>query len=322
MLKRYDGLISQLKDTTLEQWSHSIPEIIRKGLDTQRFGDLPDWLNALDKLPIVPDTFIASEEPLTISSKVPVEHAVAQLIEKQLRMLSPWRKGPFQVLDTFIDTEWRSDWKWQRLAPHIASLNDKCVLDVGCGNGYHAFRAHLAGARHVLGVDPSPRFIIQFHMVKHFLGNIPVDILPCTLDDFPDNYQHFDTVFSMGVLYHRRSPIDHLKQLRAALKPGGELVLETLIIHGDDHQVLLPDERYAKMRNVWFLPSVGQLVQWLKRSGFVEARCVDINQTTTDEQRATSWMTFQSLEDFLDANNHNLTIEGYPAPLRGLFIAR
>ena len=43
--------------------------------------------------------------------------------------------------------------------------------------------------------------------------------------------------------------------------------------------------------------------------------------TSTDEQRATKWMTNHSLIDFLDPNNKSLTIEGYPAPKRAVFIA-
>ena len=56
----------------------------------------------------------------------------------------------------------------------------------------------------------------------------------------------------MGVLYHRRSPIDHLLELKGCLQTGGELVLETLVIDGGLGEVLVPENRYAKMRNVWF----------------------------------------------------------------------
>ena len=77
----------------------------------------------------------------------------------------------------------------------------------------------------------------------------------------------FDTVFSMGVLYHRRSPFHHLAELKNCLKPDGELVLETLVIDGKRGEVLVPERRYSKMHNVWFLPSCLTLESWLKRSG-------------------------------------------------------
>ena len=125
----------------------------------------------------------------------------------------------------------------------------------------------------------------------------------------------------MGVLYHRRSPVDHLYELKGALRAGGQLVLETLMIEGDAQAVLTPPGRYAKMRNVWFIPSVAALELWLTRCGFTGIRCVDINRTTTGEQRATDWMTDESLTDFLDPLDPAKTIEGHPAPMRAIFIA-
>ena len=125
----------------------------------------------------------------------------------------------------------------------------------------------------------------------------------------------------MGVLYHRRSPIDHLLALRDTLRPGGELVLETLVVEGDEHTVLVPGERYAQMPNVYFLPSSLALAQWLTRAGFTNVRIVDEAITTQDEQRRTDWMTYQSLADFLDPNDPSRTIEGYPAPRRAVLVA-
>ena len=33
--------------------------------------------------------------------------------------LHPWRKGPFQIAEHEIDAEWRSDQKWDRIAPRV-----------------------------------------------------------------------------------------------------------------------------------------------------------------------------------------------------------
>jgi tRNA (mo5U34)-methyltransferase len=125
----------------------------------------------------------------------------------------------------------------------------------------------------------------------------------------------------MGVLYHRRSPLDHLLELRGCMKPGGELVLETLIVEGGEGTSFMPEGRYAKMRNVWFLPSIQTMLLWLKRCGFQDVACVDTNQTSIKEQRRTEWMKFESLADFLDPKDHTKTIEGHPAPLRAIFTA-
>jgi tRNA (mo5U34)-methyltransferase len=236
--------------------------------------------------------------------------------------LHPWRKGPFKLFDLEIDTEWRSDWKWDRIEPHIQPLDNRLVLDVGCGNGYHCWRMLGCGAKRVIGIDPSAKFIFQFSAIKKYAGlELPIDILPLGIEDIPEKMASFDSVFSMGVLYHRRSPMDHLRELRELLRPGGQLILETLVIEGGNGSSLVPEGRYAKMPNVWFLPSPETLISWLCKQGFVNAKIIDVTATSTQEQRRTDWMTFESLDNFLDSHNKSKTIEGHPAPIRAAVIA-
>ena len=178
------------------------------------------------------------------------------------------------------------------------------------------------GASRVIGIDPSPKSVYQFYAIKHFAGeHHPVDVLPFGIEHMPPKLKAFDTVFSMGVLYHRRSPMDHLLELKELLRNGGQLVLETLIIDGKEGESLLPQGRYAKMPNVWFLPSADSLISWMRKIGLRNPRMVDQCKTTTEEQRSTDWMTFDSLETFLDPEDPNKTIEGYPAPIRAVFVA-
>ncbi len=253
-------------------------------------------------------------------------------VEGCLHRLHPWRKGPFSVFGIHLDTEWRSDWKWNRIIPHVADLTGRKVLDVGCGSGYHAWRMWGAGAKAVVAIDPSQLFWIQFQLMQRWISNwrgeqpvyapnVPVQYLPVPLESIPKHTQAFDTIFSMGVLYHRKSPFEHLDHVRSLLRKGGEVVLETLVVEGGPHTVFVPPGRYAVMNNVWCLPSVESLKLWMERIGFVNVRCVDINQTSTAEQRSTEWMTWKSLPDFLDPHNPNKTIEGHPAPLRATLIA-
>jgi tRNA (mo5U34)-methyltransferase len=83
----------------------------------------------------------------------------------------------------------------------------------------------------------------------------------------------------------------------------------------------MPEERYAQMNNVWFIPSCRMLHRWLKRAGMKDIHIIDISVTTTEEQRSTEWMRFQSLSDFLNPLNPQQTIEGYPAPRRAVITA-
>ncbi|MCK2184388.1 tRNA 5-methoxyuridine(34)/uridine 5-oxyacetic acid(34) synthase CmoB [Halomonas getboli] len=311
-------------DQGLDAWLARLPEQLARGLDRSRFGDLPAWEKAVAKLPPLPEHREVRLDADHVTVDADLDASRRRQSESLLRVLAPWRKGPYRLGGVTIDTEWRSDWKWQRVAPHLAPLAGRRVLDVGGGNGYHAWRMAGDGASFVLVIDPSPRFYWQFQAVRHFVGNADhgaVHFLPVGIEDVPEALAFFDTVFSMGVLYHRPSPLEHLAQLRAALRPGGELVLETLVVEGDATTVLLPGERYAAMPNVYFLPSAAALCGWLERAGFDNVRVVDEADTSLDEQRATEWMTFQSLADFLDPDDPTRTREGHPAPRRAVLVA-
>lgn len=318
----YSPLYQTLNNTSLAHWLDDLPAALAHRLqDAQRHGDLPRWQASLDLLPAQQPAHVDLSQSVLIGHPDELDSNQQQQLLMGLQGLHPWRKGPFSVFGVHIDTEWRSDWKWDRVSAHL-DLRGKRVLDVGCGNGYHMWRMWQAGAELVIGVDPNLLFLTQFEAIRRYLPDAPVWQLPFTLEELPEPTGGFDTVFSMGVLYHRRAPLDHLLQLKACLRPGGELVLETLVIEGDEQQCLMPEDRYAQMRNVWFLPSVPMLERFLRRCGYEDVRCVDLNRTSVDEQRSTDWMRFQSLPDFLDPADAQRTCEGYPAPLRATLVAR
>jgi len=318
----YKALYDQLVESGLDCWQHRLPAAIDRELTGLGHGDYSRWKNALDQLPnITPSVIHIDQSLVTIGDKSDCAHNHSEQLETSLRTLMPWRKGPFSVFGIHIDTEWRSDLKWDRVRPHISSLKDRIVLDVGCGSGYHCWRMEADEARLVIGIEPTLLYVMQYHAIQHFIQSSKTFVLPFSTDNMPDAPQRFDTVFSMGVLYHRRSPIDHLTQLWEWLQWEGELVLETLVIENNQGQVFTPENRYAQMRNVWFIPSCDTLSLWLKRCNFEDIRCVDVSQTTTEEQRSTDWMRFESLTDFLDPNDPGKTVEGHPAPRRAIFIA-
>ncbi len=319
----YKHLYSALKGTPLENWLESLPQTVEQKLHPSNHGDLDRWLAALKAIPkLTPGSIDLNSPSIRIGSKQDCDHEKREQLERSLRELHPWRKGPFNLFDIQIDTEWRSDWKWDRLKEHIQPLKNRLVLDVGCGNGYHCWRMLGEGARRVIGIDPTLLSIMQFNALKQLLDSpLPIDLLPIGIEEVPPGLEAFDSVFSMGILYHRRSPIDHLLELAGCLRPGGELILETLVTEGKKGEALLPEKRYAKMRNVWFIPTCATLESWLKRCGYKNIRLVDVTRTTTEEQQSTDWMQFHSLADFLDPENQKLTCEGLPAPTRAIYTA-
>lgn len=307
-----------LSGTALESCAHYASEPY---LYSRKHGLTDRWLSMFDALPDIQPGSLDLKNQVRIGSAADCTAQQLANIEAAARTQIPWRKGPWSLFGVDIDSEWRSDMKWDRLLPHIQPLSGRRVLDVGCGNGYHCYRMYGEGARWVLGVDPHPAYFFQYRLIQHYLRELPVFSLPITLELFPESPACFDTVFSMGVLYHRRSPLDHLFQLLGCLRSGGELVLETLVADGPEGYALTPPDRYCRMNNVWFLPSVATTESWLRRCGFLNVRTVDVNVTSAAEQRTTPWMPFQSLVDGLQPDDPGLSVEGLPAPKRAITLA-
>jgi tRNA (mo5U34)-methyltransferase len=264
----------------------------------------------------LPEVTVGREQELTLQQHSQLKDTLTKLI--------PWRKGPFSIMGHMIDAEWRSDQKWDRIKDAIGDLRGKTVLDIGCGNGYFMFRMLEKNPALVLGIDPVWHCHAQFHLVNHFAPDNQLHHHMLGIDHLPHFNQMFDTILSMGIVYHHRHPIMQLMDIYQALKPGGELVLESIGIPGEESNALFPPDRYAKMGNVWFIPTASCMVNWLKRSKFKQVEIISDTLLTPKEQRLTKWCPppHQSLTDFLDPDDPNKTIEGHPAPRRFAIFAK
>jgi tRNA (mo5U34)-methyltransferase len=302
------------------------PDVERKIRERlSRHGDLARWQAALGDLPaLIPERIVLDECVTVTGTAGPSE---IDKLTDALRRLHPWRKGPFDLFGVRIDTEWRSDWKWQRIAPAVGSLDGQTVLDVGCGNGYFGWRALGAGAAEVVGIDPSVLFLMQHRAIRRYadlLGDWPHHQLAIPFEDLPP--APFDLALSMGVIYHRKDPDAHAARLYGCTRPGGRVLVESLVVEGPAplHPARDADGggRYARMRNVNVLPTVDLLSSWLRAAGFCDVELVDVSPTTVNEQRSTSWMTFESLAEALDSRDPSRTVEGHPAPIRAAVMGR
>ena len=311
MPPRFDGLHALLPD-----WSPLDEALLR---NLHRHGDFDRWQRAVESLPALSARAVSLDDTVTVSGDLP--RGDAKRLRESLQALHPWRKGPFSLFGIHIDSEWRSDIKWRRVAPHI-DLAGRRVLDVGCGNGYYGWRMLDAGAAFVAGIDPTVLYCMQHEAINRFIGDRRNQVLPLRFEELPERLSagRFDAAFSMGVIYHRRDPLDHLRRLKQCLAPGGFAVVESLVADGDSP--LVPDGRYARMKNVRFIPTPGQLLDLMRECGFQDGRVVSTTLTTTAEQRSTAWMRFESLTEALDPEDKALTIEGHPAPCRCVAIAR
>ena len=271
------------------------------------------YQEAIAALNTYPQASVTLED--TVSITLPnLSEEDAQQIEATARLIHPWRKGPFAINSLFIDAEWRSYMKYNLLEPHF-NLKDKIVGDIGCNNGYYLFRMLTHQPKKLVGFDPSAIYYSQFQFLDHFIDSkIVYELLGVEHVEF---YEHkFDVLFCLGVLYHRADPVGMLKSLFKGLNEGGELILDTFMIDGEEEMCLTPKDRYSKIPNIYFVPTIPALINWCHRAGFTQVEVLETVVTDANEQRKTEWIEGQSLEDFLDPNDPTKTVEGYPAPKR------
>ncbi len=237
-------------------------------------------------------------------------------VEAALRAFMPWRKGPFQVFGIDIDAEWQSQRKWERVLPVLPSLEGKVVADIGCNNGYYMFRMAAHEPAMVLGFEPFVQHYFAFKTLNGLAGQENLHVEPFGVEEIGLFPASFDCIFLMGIIYHRISPVEMLRDLKKAIKPGGTLIVESQAIPGELPVALFPDKTYAKVPGTYFVPTAPCLINWLKRAGFEAIELFAEHPMSSVEQRRTDWMTFESYADFIDPADPGRTVEGYPAPWR------
>jgi tRNA (mo5U34)-methyltransferase len=304
----------------LLDWPKNLPEWPQHRL-AERFsnkthGDFPRWFEAINAMPEQPSDEVLLDED-AVRCVLNLSKETTAVLQDQLMHLHPWRKGPFQIGDIRIDTEWHSDWKWQRLSKTLGTFNGQRVLDIGCGNGYFGWRMLGAGAKEVVGIDPTLLFCMQHQAIQKYFQEQRNWVLPLKVEEIPITTT-FDRVLSMGVLYHRRAPQEHIDKVFALTEYGGQGIIETLVV--ETTESLYPEDRYARMRNVWCVPTVDDLCSWMTKAGFSDIQVIDVCTTSFEEQRSTPWMHFESLVHSLNPKDQTLTVEGHPRPVRAMVV--
>ena len=319
-----ESFLNQYQHFHFEPWADELAALVRERrqfLDTAG-GNFLKYRTVVDQLPkLSPSQVSLDSRAVTAGAGDDLVPGDRERLLTGLQGLCPWRKGPFELFGIPVDAEWQSWMKWERLAPHLPELRGKKILDIGSSNGYYMFRLAARKPLFVLGLEPQSTFYCQYLAVQKYVNQANVFCLPAPYHLLPPMNGYFDLILCMGILYHRKSPVEMLSQVRDTLSPGGTLVLENLVLEGRANQCLFPHDRYAKMRNVFFIPDLAAMESWLFRAGFKDVRCVDVCPTTLDEQRKTDWIQTESLADFLDPDDASKTVEGYPAPVRAIFLA-
>ena len=300
----------------------NLEELKNKKNECRAWKNVEPWFLQLQKAKEInkENPKIDYQDWFSVGNRIDLSDEEYEIVLETAKKLIPWRKGPFKIFDLEIDSEWQSNIKYNLIRPHF-NLKDKIVADIGCNNGYYMFRMLEDKPKKIIGFDPSPLTLHQFEFINHFVNS---DIVYEMLGvEHLEYYDHkFDFIFMLGVLYHRADPVGTLKSLARGLNSKGEILIDTFMIDGEDEICLTPNKRYSKIPNIYFIPTISALKNWLIRAGFEDIEVLATTVTTSEEQRSTPWSFDESLENFLDKNDPSKTVEGYPAPKRVYIKAR
>ncbi len=243
-------------------------------------------------------------------------------LRRWIAAFGPWRKGPFQLFGERIDANWKSHWKWDRIAPYLDAPADARVCDLGCNNGYYLFRLAEAGVQRAVGYDPAPAFGRAFAWLNAFARREEIEYRPAGFEALVEEPAAYDALLCMGLLYHHSDPVRILRLCHAALRPGGQLIVESLALPGEYSAqpiALAPGGRYAGMKSVWSVPNAAAIANWLERTNFTGIEFRGEFRYADEQARVGD---LPGLGDGLSVDAPGLTIEGYPAPVRAYFSAR
>ncbi|GFH58728.1 tRNA (mo5U34)-methyltransferase [Chaetoceros tenuissimus] len=276
----------------------------------ESFNSIASSIQSLPQLDS--QTFVVDQNQLILGSESELSAEQMAIFKKCIEALKPWKKGPLKLFGTDIDTEWRSDMKWERLQKALPNMKDKVVCDLGCGNGYFMYRMLEYSPKLVMGIDPNLHAWLEFNLFQRIKRVENVKFEYMRGDIMASLPSMFDVVFCLGVLYHTPDPLTMLKDIHKSMKPKSTLIVDCQGIPGDDDIALFPKKRYTNMKGVYFLPTLSTLKNWLQRANFRNFEVIFSEELSTDEQRTTEWAPVRSLADSLDPNDSTKTIEGYP----------
>lgn len=105
----------------------------------------------------------------------------------------------------------------------LAKLQEKDVLEIGCGTGVHARLLAEAGAR-LTAVDLTPT-AVELTRRRLALSHLDADVREADAESLPFADDSFDFIWSWGVIHHSEHTDRVIAEIGRVLRPGGRLAL-------------------------------------------------------------------------------------------------
>lgn len=131
---------------------------------------------------------------------------------------------------------------WEYLQKYSATWNAKDILEIGAGNGWILEEAKRAGAKSVLGIEPSVK---NNELAKK--ARPEIKMVKTTLENFENHGKQFDTILSVMSISHMNNVGEAFIKINSLMNLNGEF----LIITPDFEYFRIPRHDYnIKMEDI------------------------------------------------------------------------
>ncbi|MDR3436774.1 class I SAM-dependent methyltransferase [Telmatospirillum sp.] len=215
------------------------------------------------------------------------------------------------------------DWASRRIAridEHVAWLHDAClarrpsrILDLGCGPGLYLDRLVALGHRGV-GIDFSPASIAYARTLPHAAA-CDYRLADLTVSAFETGFDLVMMLFGEINVFPPETALSILQRVRAALRPGGMVVLE---VHDHDYV-----EASGQVAATWTrnpdggLFSAASHILLVENAGLAEAKVAATDFWVQEEGHA-EWAHYRSLTQAYGDDGYAalFSMAGFSEPVR------
>jgi len=166
-------------------------------------------------------------------------------------------------------------------------LNNKAVLDFGCGLGGPAFHLAKKHNARVIGVDVDPSLIEKANnstQARGFISSVNFTTIHDNLLSFAD--ATFDIIFSKESIIHVQNKQALFKELYRVLKPGGMIVIMDWFWKGwSPSQDFLQCWNFDSYGTAMHFATITEYVSFLTQAGFIDVESDDSSYLYLNDMR-------------------------------------
>ncbi|MFC5647971.1 class I SAM-dependent methyltransferase [Paenibacillus solisilvae] len=169
--------------------------------------------------------------------------------------------------------------EWPALRALLPELQDKNVLDLGCGYGWHCLYAHEMQARSVIGIDLSEKMLER---AREMTKDSAIEYRRLAIEDIDFAAGEFDVVISSLALHYVERFDIVCRKVHHCLAPGGSFIFSV------EHPIFT-----SRAEQDWYYGTQGERLHWpvdgYQDEGLRQARFLD-NDVVKYHRTAATYM--------------------------------